>query len=150
GRRRVPPLPVDHAAGANTVGSARAVEAALTREETGQLLHEVPDVYRTQVNDVLLAALAGVLAEWTGGERGLVALGGRGGGEVAAPWEGRRPVGGSPSLSPLLRNLGGLAGGGGRLRGVKEQLRGVPGNGLGYGLLRYLGGDPELAAALRS
>src|SRR5205085_472063 len=52
-QRRVSPLPVDFAAGDNTVASARAVALALSAEETQALIYEVPAAYRTQINDVL-------------------------------------------------------------------------------------------------
>src|SRR5262249_14622293 len=57
-RRQVTPLPLDHDGGPNRFGSVATVDLSLSEEETGQLLREVPEVYRTQVNDVLLAALA--------------------------------------------------------------------------------------------
>ncbi|MFB6819950.1 condensation domain-containing protein, partial [Streptomyces sp. NPDC056347] len=53
-----PELPVDLPGGANTVASARTVSVALSVADTEALLQRVPGVYRTQVNDVLLTALA--------------------------------------------------------------------------------------------
>ena len=60
-------LPVDRE-GDNTTDSARSLSISLTAEETRLLLQEVPRAYRTQINDVLLAALAQALSEWTGEE----------------------------------------------------------------------------------
>src|SRR5207249_9329787 len=54
---RVPAgLPVDHD-GENTVASSRSIAVRLGSTEMDALLRRVPGVYRTQVNDVLLAAL---------------------------------------------------------------------------------------------
>ena len=50
----------------------------LGREDTDALLRRVPEVYRTQVNDVLLSALGRALTEWTGLARVQVALEGHG------------------------------------------------------------------------
>ncbi|MGC5402158.1 condensation domain-containing protein, partial [Streptomyces sp. DT20] len=64
--------------GVNTVGSAQMVSVALSRAETEALLQRVPSVFRTQVNDVLLAALGRVLGEWSGRDRILVDVEGHG------------------------------------------------------------------------
>ncbi len=52
--------------GVNTVASARSVTVRLDEATTRALLADVPGVYRTQVNDVLLSALSRVLGGWTG------------------------------------------------------------------------------------
>ena len=58
-------LPVDYPEGRNTSASERAVRVSLSEEETRALLHEVPAVYHTQINDVLLTA-SGAGALWRG------------------------------------------------------------------------------------
>src|SRR5207253_5636848 len=65
-------LPVDREVGEtlNTRGVSDAVSFSLTEEETTRLLRDVPKAYRTQINDVLLTALARAFARWTG-ERSL-------------------------------------------------------------------------------
>jgi NADP-dependent 3-hydroxy acid dehydrogenase YdfG len=56
-RDRLSPLPVDYPEGANTVASAQTVSVGLSVEETQVLLQQVPAVYRTQTEEVLLAAI---------------------------------------------------------------------------------------------
>ncbi len=56
--RQIAPLPLDHPAGANTVGSNDLVEVELTAAETGALLQEM--------RDAMLAALVLALAPWSG------------------------------------------------------------------------------------
>ncbi|MEV6977381.1 amino acid adenylation domain-containing protein [Kitasatospora sp. NPDC093806] len=131
---------------ANLVSGTREVRVALDERTTAALLREVPPVYRTEVNDVLLAALAPVLAEWTRRERTVIALEGHGREEIGAGPDLTRAVGWFTSYFPVA--LTARAGAGPRelLRSVKEQLRAVPGRGLGYGVLRHLAGAPELAA----
>ena len=46
-------------------GSARTVVVSLDEDETEALLQRVPAAYRTQINDVLLTALALALRAWT-------------------------------------------------------------------------------------
>ena len=85
----------------------------------------------------------------------LVDLEGHGREEVLADVDLSRTVGWFTSLFPVRLDVGeldldeALAGGaalGGALKLIKEQLRAVPDNGLGYGLLRYL--NPETASQL--
>src|SRR5207253_476121 len=59
-------LPIDLAGGLNTAASAQMVTVALNAEETQALLHKVHDAYHTQINDVLLTALAQACSRWTG------------------------------------------------------------------------------------
>ncbi|MFL5543033.1 MAG: condensation domain-containing protein, partial [Longimicrobiaceae bacterium] len=145
----VAPLPVDGEGGPGTVDGSRTVSVRLGAEETRALLQEVPSAYRTQVNDVLLCALAQAVSEWTGGARVRLALEGHGREEgVGAGVDLTRTVGWFTTLYPVVLDLAGAAGPGDRLKRVKEQLRAVPGRGIGYGVLRYLSPDPELRRAL--
>src|SRR6185295_6738727 len=119
---------------------------------TRALLAEVPPVYRTQVNDVLLAGFARSLSAWTGSAAIQVDLEGHGREEIAADLDVSRTVGWFTALYPVRLDLAGTAEGsgagpGGALRAVKERLRAIPNRGLGFGLLRYLG-DEEARAAL--
>jgi amino acid adenylation domain-containing protein/non-ribosomal peptide synthase protein (TIGR01720 family) len=147
-RREVAALPTDYAAGSNTVASARSVVIALDVEETRDLLQRVPLVYQTQINDVLLTALAQAYVEWTGIPLLLVDLEGHGREEVFADVDLTRTVGWHTTIYPLLLDLRQAAGPGAALKAIKEQLRAVPQRGIGYGLLRYLSADDELIAQL--
>lgn len=60
-----------------------------------------------------------------------------------------RTVGWFTSVFPVLLSLDGAAGPGDELKSVKEQLRGIPNRGAGYGLLRYLTGG-EIAKQLQA
>ncbi|HEX6040790.1 condensation domain-containing protein, partial [Longimicrobium sp.] len=148
----IAPLPVDgdpSADRAPTVGGARSVSAGLDAEETRALLQEVPAAYRTQVNDVLLAALARTLSAWTGSPRVRLALEGHGREEeVAAGVDLTRTVGWFTSLYPVVLDVSGADGPGERIKRVKEQLRAVPARGIGYGVLRWLSGDAGTRDAL--
>ncbi|WP_432079878.1 amino acid adenylation domain-containing protein, partial [Streptomyces sp. YPW6] len=69
-----PELPVDHSDGDNTVASSETITFELDEAETRALLTQVPAAYRTQINDVLLTALAQTLSGWTGRDTVTVAL----------------------------------------------------------------------------
>ncbi len=141
----VPPLPRDLPGDGAPARATVAVE--LGPEETRALLQEVPEVYRTQVNDLLLAALARAFAAWTGEPTLLVDLEGHGREEVFQDTDLSRTVGWFTTVFPVALSLPPGDSPRDAIRAVKETLRAVPRRGLGYGLLRYQG-DPESAASL--
>ncbi|HEX2290374.1 MAG TPA: condensation domain-containing protein, partial [Pseudonocardiaceae bacterium] len=142
-------LPVDHA-GCNTVGSSSAVSVRLGRDDTDALLHRVPGVYRTQVNDVLLAAVGRVLSRWTGRDSVLVALEGHGREELLDRVDLSRTVGWFTSMFPVALGVSTTSDWGDVLKSVKEQLRAVPHRGLSYAALRYLSTPDAPANALQA
>ncbi len=144
-RARVARLPVDLPDGANLWGSARSVTVSCDAAATRDLLQAVPAVYRIQSHELLLAAVAAALAQWSGATSLLVDLEGHGREEESgAGLDLSRTVGWFTTLYPVLLDLA-AAGGGAEatLQAVKEQLRQVPDRGLGYGLLRHLSAAPE-------
>ncbi|MGW7416958.1 amino acid adenylation domain-containing protein [Streptomyces sp. NPDC054863] len=130
-------LPVDHQ-GQNTAGSARTLTRRLSADRTDALLRKVPEAYRTQVNDVLLSALARVLRDWAGGTVP-VELEGHGREDLFGDVDLSRTVGWFTTVFPVALELPESEDWGTTLKSVKEQLRAVPSRGLGYGALRYLG-----------
>jgi non-ribosomal peptide synthase protein (TIGR01720 family) len=132
-------LPVDFAGGWNTVASSAKVTIALNESETQALLHELPSAYRSQINEVLLTALAQTLANWTGENSLLFDLEGHGREPLFADVDLSRTVGWFTSVFPVNLNWGETDDLIAILKAVKEQLRRIPQQGIGYGLLRYLG-----------
>src|SRR5258705_2581520 len=136
---QAPRLARDHLEGINSAGSARTVSARLNAADTQALLQEVPGVYHTQINDVLLTALVEAMAAWTGRRTLLVALEGHGREELLADVDVSRTVGWFTSLFPVLLDLDTARDPESALKSVKEQLRAIPRRGIGYGILRHLG-----------
>ncbi|WP_338485301.1 non-ribosomal peptide synthase/polyketide synthase [Pseudomonas trivialis] len=138
-------LPCDHPEGGlqNRLGSR--IEVRLDAEHTRQLLQHAPAAYRTQVNDLLLTALARVISRWSAQPAALIQLEGHGREDLFDSLDLSRTVGWFTSLFPLRLKAGGELSG--AIKAVKEQLRAVPDKGIGYGLLRYLG-TPDAGAAL--
>ncbi|MEU0334315.1 non-ribosomal peptide synthase/polyketide synthase [Streptomyces sp. NPDC006193] len=131
-------LPADHPGGANTAADEDSVTAGLDAEDTRRLLQDVPDVYRTRVNDVLLCALGRVLARWTGRDRVAVTLEGHGREDLFDDVDLARTVGWFTAVYPVALHVPRDADTGTVLKAVKEDLRAVPHGGLGYGALRHL------------
>ncbi|MEQ1503969.1 MAG: amino acid adenylation domain-containing protein, partial [Myxococcota bacterium] len=147
-RARVATLPLDRDAptDADVHGDTDVVHVSLTPSETAAVLHAVPPVYRTQVVDLLLTAVALAIRDWTGDGRVLVELEGHGRGEILDELDLSRTVGWFTSAYPVLVDLPDATSGSGpidALKAVKDQLRAVPRGGIGYGLARYLG-EPAL------
>ncbi|GAA1024555.1 MULTISPECIES: non-ribosomal peptide synthetase [Amycolatopsis] len=133
-------LPVDRS-GRNTAESARSVSVSLGKTETSALLQDVPGAYRTEVNDVLLSALARVLARWTGRSQVVLEMEGHGREDVAAPLDLSRTIGWFTAQYPVALTVPG-DGWDEILKSVKEQLRAIPNKGVGYEALRYLSDSP--------
>ena len=132
-----PDLPVDHPGGGLQNKHGLTVHSQLSKELTQLLLQEAPAAYRTQVNDLLLTALARVMVRWTGHDQALIQLEGHGREDLFASIDLTRTVGWFTSLFAV--KLTPAAGIGESIKQVKEQLRGVPQRGIGFGVLRYMG-----------
>jgi non-ribosomal peptide synthase protein (TIGR01720 family) len=147
-RAQIAPLPTDFSVEriANTVTSGHIVTVQLSAAETQSLLQEVPQAYNTQINDVLLTALAQVLAAWTGTKSVLFSLEGHGREDLFEDIDVSRTVGWFTSRFPVLLELGEETEPGTLLPAIKEQVRGIPNRGIGYGMLRYLRQDADAMA----
>ncbi len=141
-------LPVDFpdARERNTVGEADRVTVLLGAEQTAALLHEVPAVYHTQINDALLTALGRTLSRWTGRDAHLVEVEGHGRQELSEGTDLSRTVGWFTAVHPVLLEVGADDGAAEAIKRVKEQLRGVPRGGIGHALLRNPAGRGSAAA----
>jgi hypothetical protein len=125
------------------------VKTRLEADDTRALSQEIPKVLRTEINDILLTALAQAV----------------GGGPVRRDcWrtskdtaekrclddvDVSRTVGWFTSVYPVLLDTSGTRDGWSLLKIVKERQRAIPRRGAGYGLLRYLRDIDDIAEQLR-
>ncbi|MEQ9628430.1 MAG: amino acid adenylation domain-containing protein, partial [Roseitalea porphyridii] len=131
------PLPTDRSyTGPVVMGDWGTVTVSLSGERTRLLLQRAPAAYHSEINDILLAALARVLTGWTGDDRVVIGLEGHGREEsVSEGIDLSRTVGWFTSMYPVgLECAPGLSDGD-LIKGTKEGLRGIPDKGLGYGVL---------------
>jgi natural product biosynthesis luciferase-like monooxygenase protein/non-ribosomal peptide synthase protein (TIGR01720 family) len=150
-RKEVMDLPVDIAGKENTVETTTAFSISLEAQETGSILQEIPKIYHAQVNEVLLTALTQTLNRWAAADRLLVDLEGHGREEALfADVSLTRTVGMLATMSPVLLQLPPDEAPGDALKSIKEQVRRVPNNGFGYGLLRYASQDSATSAKLKA
>ncbi|MDQ3763916.1 MAG: condensation domain-containing protein, partial [Actinomycetota bacterium] len=133
-------LPVSHAQ-QEPEPLIRTVSVLLSAEETDALLRAAPTVYRTRINDVLLAALAWALSRWTGQRRVSIDLEGHGREEILDGVDLSRTVGWFTTIFPVGLDVvtGDEPNWRDLIKSVRRQLRAVPHNGFGFGALRYLG-----------
>jgi amino acid adenylation domain-containing protein/non-ribosomal peptide synthase protein (TIGR01720 family) len=133
----IDPVPVDFADGENVVASTRGIEASLDIEQTEALLKEVPKVYHTQINDILLTAVVQGYASWSGQRSLLLDLEGHGREPFFDDVDVSRTAGWFTTIHPVVLQLGLFDSPGEALTSIKEQLRAIPNRGFNYGLLRY-------------
>ncbi|MDE5457022.1 amino acid adenylation domain-containing protein [Bradyrhizobium sp. CSA112] len=138
------PCDGDHG-GADHVADADEVLLSFEREWTQHLLTDAPSAYRTQINDLLLAGLARAVWQWSGQDDVLIELEGHGREDLFGDLDTSRTVGWFTTAFPV-RLAGGSQDPSSLIKTVKEELRGIPGRGLGYGVLRYLGSEEQRAA----
>ncbi len=144
----------------DVTAATETVRLRLSADLTAAVLTSVPAAYRSGVDDVLLTALVLALARHRRGVTdgaAVVRLEGHGRQEDLVPGADlSRTVGWFTSVHPVRFDISGIdvdeaiAGGaaaGEALKRMKEQRRGLPGDGFGYTLLRYL--NDETAAVLR-
>jgi amino acid adenylation domain-containing protein/non-ribosomal peptide synthase protein (TIGR01720 family) len=142
----IKPIPVDFSYRNNSEASACTLTVSLTQEETQVLLQQVPAVYQTQINDVLLTALVQTFSQWTGETSLLIDLEGHGREELFFDVDLSRTVGWFTTIFPVYLSLeNALDSPGKALKSIKEQLRAIPNRGIGYGVLRYLSDDREIS-----
>ena len=150
----------------DTMATMRTHVASLDADTTRVLLTQAPERINGRINDVLLSAFLLAALQWRrargDGDAHAAAFDLEGHGREAAAVEGlidgadlSRTVGWFTSLFPVRLDAAdfdvdqALAGGKAlerALKSVKEQLRRVPDQGIGYGLLRHL--DPSARAEL--
>ncbi|MCK1637526.1 non-ribosomal peptide synthase/polyketide synthase [Bradyrhizobium sp. 157] len=131
--------------GSDYVADTDEVLLTFERELTQRLLTDAPSAYRTQINDLLLAGLARAVWQWSGQDDVLVELEGHGREDLFGDLDISRTIGWFTTAFPV-RLIGGSQDASSLIKTVKEDLRGIPARGLGYGVLRYLGSEQQRTA----
>ena len=110
----------------------------LSKEETHLLQNEVHQAYNTKMNDILLAALLAGIRRSTDVSGGvMITLEGHGRERLTNELDISRTIGWFTSQYPVLLNADGDEPAT-VIRQVKENLRSVPKNGIGYGILNHM------------
>lgn len=88
-------------------------------------------------------------ARWQGNRSLLINLEGHGREQLFPDIDHSRTIGWFTSLYPVYLKLGQAVQDDETIKTIKEQLRQIPKNGIGYGILRYLYPQPEIRQALK-
>jgi len=114
----------------------------LDEEETQQLLHLANQAYHTEINHLLLAALAMALKIWHQSNRSYITLEGHGREAIDESLDVSRTLGWFTTAYPvkleLHKDLSSS------INAIKEHLRAIPNNGIGYSALKYYLANDDL------
>ena len=138
-------LPRDYAdPSTSTEATAKTVTVLLDETNTQALLQKVPATYNTQINDVLLTALAQTLLQWVDLPTGNIRLDleAHGRESIEPDLDLSRTVGWLTVVYPVKLEIGDRHDSVAALKSIKEQLRQIKERGIDYGILRYLSDEP--------
>ncbi|MEM9820490.1 MAG: amino acid adenylation domain-containing protein, partial [Bacteroidota bacterium] len=120
----------------------------LNKKQSTALLRKVHHAYQTNINDLLLAALAQSIQQWSGQNKITIGLEGHGREALFEQLDISQTMGWFTNLYPQLIQLETQLDLGQTIKSVKEQIRAVPNKGMAYGLLRYQDQDAEVRQSL--
>ena len=125
----------------NTESAVKIISSSLEEQLTETLIHEVPKKYHTEINDVLLTALVLTNSVINGKRKINVSMEGHGREDLFDDVDISRTIGWFTSLYPVNLKLNNSTTRVDSLKDIKEQLRQIPNNGIGYGILRHLASE---------
>nr|WP_314464359.1 non-ribosomal peptide synthetase [uncultured Clostridium sp.] len=128
----------------NTYGGSQTESISLSKEDTQSLMRNVNRTYKTEINDILLTALSIALRQLTGGDRIKIKMEGHGRETLHEDLDISRTIGWFTTLYPVLIDLEGETELSQNIKMVKESLRKIPNQGIGYGILKYMAKDEVL------
>jgi len=135
------PLPADiDYAGSITRGDLDECMVHLDKQMTHLLLTGTGEAFHTDVNDLLLASVAGALTEWTGNDKIVIGMESHGRDGIPAGQDLSRTTGWFTAIYPMLLCVPQSGNEDELIKSIKEQCRNVPDKGLGFGVLKYLSG----------
>ena len=130
--------------GPHDVASERTITASVPLDTTDHLVREAPGILRCKVDDILLAALAHVITEWTQRKEIVIEKEGHGRIDLFDDVDLSCTVGWFTTLYPLAIELPTSEAWRDIVKSVKRQTNRTP-EGIGYGALRYLRDEQDPA-----
>ncbi len=131
-------LPVDNPNGKNLEMYAQREPISFNENETEIILKELPENLRATINEVLLSALAAALVRWIGKRSFHIAMEGHGREHLFDDVDVSRTLGWFTTMYPVFLDMGNAAAPEDIVKQVKNQVRAIPRNGIGFGLLKYV------------
>ena len=143
-----PRFPMDHDLGPNDWISARVERVELDVKESNLLLQQVPRFHGVQIDALLVTAILSAFESWIGSRSLPILLLGHGREALYDDMDLTRTIGWFNTIYPVLLDMGPNSDLVESARELNRQLRRVPHGGTGYGILRYLSQDPDIAGHL--
>lgn len=142
-------LPYDHdpAHADWSVMNRQQIHVSLNAENTAFLLKDAHEVYKSDVQILVTAALVRTLRQWTGLNDVLVEMENHG--RHIEDIDTSKTTGWFTAIYPLLVNREDKDISS-EIKSVKETIRKVPNNGIGFGILKYMAGDSDAVEAERA
>ncbi len=141
------PLPVEKILNAKVAKYYNYYEE-LSIAVTSRLFKEANRAYKTEAKDLVLAALAKTICSWSSQQKIIIATKGKSRNISDKKTDVSRTVGNFSMFYPNLLFVGDALSVDELIKSIKEQIREVPNNGVGYGVLRYLHPDAEVRESL--
>lgn len=123
----------------STVRDSKKLSISLSKNETDKLLKSVNHAYNTDINVILISALAITMKEWSGNNKVLINLEGHGRETLSDQIDISRTIGWFTSQYPVVIDILNTKNISYIIKNTKEILKKVPNKGVGYGILRYIG-----------
>jgi amino acid adenylation domain-containing protein/non-ribosomal peptide synthase protein (TIGR01720 family) len=144
----VRPLPCDFEAGGVT--ETDVVNVDFTAAQTRALLERLPRTLRIPLDQMLIAAIVESVSAWSAHTHVLLDVEHHGREEIGAGLDTSRTIGLFTTVAPVLLQRGTHERLLDRVQATCQELREVPGRGLGFGLLRWLCADASVRRALET
>ena len=138
-------LPVDRQDGANGDGLLRTTSVWLEADATAALIHVAALRQQTTARDLLLGAFLHAIAPWLGARSLVLHLEGHARVQLCPGVDLSRTVGWFATGYPVKLDASAARSTREAVEHVGHVLRGVPRDGLGFGVLRHLSRDPRVA-----
>jgi natural product biosynthesis luciferase-like monooxygenase protein/amino acid adenylation domain-containing protein/non-ribosomal peptide synthase protein (TIGR01720 family) len=135
-KEEIKQLPIDNASVDNVSIKDKTSHLILDSSLTQKLLTQIHDVYKTEINDLLLTGLALAIKETFGTDKSIIKMEGHGREEIIDGIDIGNTIGWFTSVYPFVLDISDSNGH--ELVVVKEALRKIPNKGIGYGILNYL------------
>ncbi|AXG70693.1 linear gramicidin synthase subunit D [Kordia sp. SMS9] len=143
----IPSLPTDFEFDTENVKINENISFTLDTEKTAILKTEINGIYNTSISDVLLLNLSTSLQKVFGIQESLVLLEGHGREDIDKDIDISRTIGWFTTNYPFVLKAADSSNPLSSLLKLKKQLKRIPNNGIGYGILSYL--SDELAVSIQ-
>ncbi len=113
-------------------------QSKFSSADTEALLHKVNEAYITKIEDILITALLSTLCNWAGITQCCMGLERHGRNTTSNVMDVSNTIGWFTAFFPVNLHYAPNEALGTVIKSVKEQLRAIPNDGIGYGILKYL------------